>query len=258
MLPFRDHGVPQAKPVLLLLHFFGGSHREWDGVVSMLQARHRLVSADMAGFGEAAALEGYSVADMASRICELLEHFAPAPVLLVAHSMSGKAAMVVAAEPPPNLVGLVLVAPSPLGGEPMSDAARANMRIANTSRERAEQFTKSGFAAVPGEEVFEVAVQDVLRSSDDAFHAWADQGTREDWSGRVQTLGVKTMLVVGEKDKAIDPELQRQATLPLVEASGGRMHLLPDCAHLVPYERASDLARLLEEFARELEVAADV
>ncbi len=206
----------------------------------------------MAGFGDATALHGNSVADMAAAIRELLESFAPAPVILVGHSMTGKAAMVVAAEPPANLAGMVLVAPSPLAGEPMNDEARATMRIANTTRERAEAFTRGGFATPPDAAELSAAVDDVLRANTQAFHAWADQGTREDWSAHVQRFGVKTILVVGERDKAIDPELQKHATLPLAEASGGRMHLLPDCAHLVPYERPRDLARILEEFASEL------
>ena len=252
MLPFREHGPRDARPVFLLLHFFGGSHREWDAVIALLQERHRLIAADLAGFGEAATLPGYSVAKMAARIRELLRYLEPAPVVLVGHSMSGKAAMVVAAEPPANLAGLVLVAPSPLSGEPMSNAARADMRIANTTRARAAAFTKSGFARKPDKTVFEIAVEDVLRSNDDAFHAWADEGTREDWSERVTQFRVKTVLVVGEQDKAIDPELQRRETLPLVEASGGTMHLLPDCAHLVPYERPQELARLLEGFAQDV------
>ena len=252
MLPFRDSGPHTAQPVFLLLHFFGGSHREWDGVVSLLHDRHRLIAADLAGFGDAAALEGFTVADMAASITTLLRFLAPSPVILVGHSMSGKAAMVVASQPPDNLAGLVLVAPSPLSGEPMSDTARADMRIANTTRERAEQFSRDGFAHPPASALFRIAVEDVLRSSDDAFHAWPDQGTREDWSDRVTSLGVKTILIVGEQDKAIETKLQERETLPLVTATGGRMHLLPRTAHLIPYEQPLQLADLLQQFVREL------
>lgn len=251
MLPFREHGPHDAQPVFLLLHFFGGSHREWDGVVALLQDKHRVLAADMAGFGEAAALDGFTVAEMAARIRDLVDYLAPAPVILVGHSMSGKACMVAAAHPPANLAGLALIAPSPLCGEPMPDDARAEMRIANISRERAESFTRAGFAHQPSGEIFEIAVEDVLRSSDDAFYAWADHGTREDWSDRITALGVPTTLIVGEKDKAIDPDLQKRETLPLVAATGGRIHLLPDTAHLVPYERPEELAHMLEDFATE-------
>jgi pimeloyl-ACP methyl ester carboxylesterase len=252
MLPFREHGRKDAPVVFLLLHFFGGSHREWTTVIQHMGEEHRCVAADMAGFGEAASLEGYSVSEMCVRIRELLHYLDPTPVVLVGHSMSGKAAMVVAAEPPRNLAGVVLVAPSPLAGEPMTDKARADMRIANTTRERAEAFTRKGFAKQPDDETFEVAVEDVLRSNDHAFRSWADQGTREDWSDRIKQFGTKTLLVVGEEDKAIDPELQKRETLPLVLASGGRLHLMAGCAHLLPYEAPEDLSRLLQVFAEEV------
>ena len=250
MLPFREYGTSSTGPVFLLLHFFGGSHREWESVIGRLQQSHRVIAADMAGFGEARALTGFSVREMAARIGDLLDYLAPAPVILVGHSMSGKAAMVVAANPPSNLAGVVLVAPSPLSGEPMSEAARAEMRMANTTRERAEKFTRNGFANEPEPQIFEVAVEDVLRSNDDAFHAWADSGTREVWSDRVRHFGVRTMLLVGEHDKAIDPALQQRETLPLVKASGGEMHLLGGSAHLLPYEAPDEVARLLQSFAQ--------
>ncbi len=253
MLPFREHGPQSASPVLLLLHFFGGSHREWDDVVALLDGKHRIVAADMPGFGEAAGLTGFTVQEMADRIRELIEYLAPGPVVLVGHSMSGKAAMVVAAEPPANLTGLVLLAPSPLSGETMTDKQRAAMAVANTSRAGAEAFTTPGFYKKPSDEVYERAVADVLRASDEAFHAWPEHGTREDWSTRVTQLRVRSILVVGEEDKAITVEQQRRETLPLVEASGGRMHLLPDTAHLTPYERPAEIAAILDQFAEEVQ-----
>lgn len=251
MLPFREHGSSSAIPTLLLLHFFGGSHREWDGVIAALP-HHHILAADLQGFGEAADLQGFTVQQMADRIRELLDHLAPQPVILVGHSMSGKASMVVAHTPPANLRGLVLVAPSPLGGEPMSDRQRDTMSIANTTRDRAEAFTQPGFHTPPSAQIFELAVQDVLRASDGAFHAWPEHGTREDWSTRIPTLGVKTILIVGEDDKAIAPRLQREQTLPLVTATSGRLYLLPQTAHLVPYERPNELAGILDNFTREL------
>ena len=235
--------------MVVLLHFFGGSRREWDGVVDRLSGRFRVVAADMPGFGEAAGMMGFTVAQMSAKVRELVEFFAPSPVVLVGHSMSGKAAMVVAATPPENLRGLVLVAPSPLAGEPMSDADRAEMAVANTSRERAEKFARAGFYEKPAEGIFEIAVEDVLRANHDAFHAWPEVGTREDWTDRVPALHVKSLLIVGEHDGAIAPELQRAQTLPLVEATGGRMVMIAGAAHLLPYEKPAELAEMLAEFA---------
>ena len=101
MLPFTESGA--GETVLVFLHFFGSSRREWRHVTERLASTHRCIAADMPGFGEAAGIAGYSVAEMAAHIRTLVEYFAPAPVVLVAHSFSGKVRMVLAAEPPANL-----------------------------------------------------------------------------------------------------------------------------------------------------------
>ncbi len=236
----------------LLLHYFGGSHREWDQVVARLTPTYRTIAADLPGFGEAKALEGLSVEAVATRIRTLLDYLAPAPVILVGHSMPGKAAMVVAADPPANLRGVALLAPSPLGGEPMTDRQREAQTVANTTRAHAEAFTNPGFYGTPLPEHYEQAVEDVLAGSDEAFHDWPLHGNKENWTGRVKAFKVKTILIVGDHDKAIDPKLQEQETLPLVTASGGRMHLLPNAAHLTPYQQPDEVAAILRQFAQEV------
>ncbi len=252
MLPFREHGPADAPVTFLLLHFFGGSHREWDGIVERLSPTYRTLAADLPGFGEAKALEGLSVQALTDRIRTLLSYLAPAPVILVGHSMPGKAAMVVAADPPPNLRGVILVAPSPLGGEPMSNQQRQNQTVANTTRAHAEAFTTPGFYGKPDPAQFEQAVEDVLAASDEAFHDWPLNGTKEDWRDRIQAFRVKTILVVGAEDKAVALELQKRETLPMVTASGGRMHLLPNAAHLTPYQQPAELAAIFHQFAQEV------
>ncbi len=42
----------------LLLHYFGGSHREWDEVVKRLSPTFRTIAADLPGFGEARGADG--------------------------------------------------------------------------------------------------------------------------------------------------------------------------------------------------------
>ena len=65
-------------------------------------------------------------------------------------------------------------------------------------------------------------------------------------------LKVPSLLIVGQHDRAIAPELQREQTLPLVEATGGRMELLQDAAHLLPYEKPAELAALIGDFVEQL------
>ena len=43
----------QGDPTLVLMHFFGSSHHEWEAVLPLLDDRYRVVTLDMPGFGRA-------------------------------------------------------------------------------------------------------------------------------------------------------------------------------------------------------------
>lgn len=244
MVPFTECG--SGDTVLLFTHFFGSSQREWRHVVERLSPTRRCVTADMPGFGDAAEITGYSVADMSSQLCALIESFAPAAVVLVAHSFSGKVGMVVAAAPPANLRKLVLVAPSPLVPEPISDENRATMRTRNLSRKGAEEFIQGSHHRALSEEDEALAIEDVLRANHAAWLAWPDSGSLEDWSGRITELRVPTTLIVGDKDEAIPLDFQREHTLPLVEKTGGKLIVIEDAAHMLPSEAAAELTIAIE------------
>ena len=246
MLPYTECGSGDA--VLVFLHFFGSSRREWRHVTERLAMSHRCVAADMPGFGEAAGISGYGVADMTAHIRTLVGSFAPAPVLLVAHSFSGKAAMVLAADPPASLRKLVLVAPSPLVPEPISDEARSKMRVRNQTRDGAEAFIRGSHYRDLTEEDEELAVQDVLRANETAWLAWPDSGSLEDWSTRITELRVPTTLIVGDKDQAIPLDFQRNHTLPLVEKTGGKLVIIEGAAHMLPNEATAELVLALEAY----------
>jgi pimeloyl-ACP methyl ester carboxylesterase len=163
MLPYSETG--SGDTVLIFLHYFGGSQREWRHVTPLLADRYRCVTADMPGFGEAADVRGYSVAEMCAAVQALVLHFAPSSVVLVAHSLSGKVAMVLASSPPANLQRLVLVAPSPLQPEPMTAEARTTMILANTTHARTEAFVINGAHRKMSDEDIQIGIADVHRTS---------------------------------------------------------------------------------------------
>jgi pimeloyl-ACP methyl ester carboxylesterase len=244
MLPYTESGA--GETVLVFLHFFGSSRREWRHVTERLAGTHRCIAADMVGFGEASGMTGYSVTEMATHVRTLIEHFAPSPVVLVAHSFSGKAAMVLAAEPPANLSKLILVAPSPLVPEPIADDARAKMRIRNQTREGAEAFIKGSHYRDLSDEDEQLAIEDVLRANEEAWLAWPDSGSLEDWSDRITELRVPATLIVGDKDQAVPLDFQRKHTLPLVEKAGGKLIVIDGAAHMLPSEATAELVLAIQ------------
>lgn len=230
-----------GDPVLLFLHFFGSSQREWRHVIEALSPQYRCVAADMPGFGDAVDVEGYSVEAMTEYLRTLLLQLAPSPVVIVAHSFSGKPAMVLATAPPANLQQLILVAPTTLVPEPIAPDAREAMRTRDLSHEGAVAFIEGSHHRPLQDGDLELAILDVLKADRRAWLAWPDSGSLEDWSDRVTSLQVRADLIVGDLDQAVPLAFQRQHTVPLVEASGGRLHVIKDAAHMLPSEAPAEL-----------------
>ncbi len=246
-----------ARPALVLMHFLGGSGREWDEVVALLGPGYRTVRVDLPGFGGSAGEAGYSVEQMADAVAAAVDGLGSH--VLVGHSMSGKVALVLArrAVGAGNgaLRGLVLVAPSPPEPEPMGDDKRSMMLGLLSERHeddlaRAKSYiTKNEQRDIPAA-VEQRASAEVVRMNRAAWVAWLQHGSKEDWAQRVGVLGLPAVLVAGEKDASLGPKQQRETTLK--HLGNARLIAVEGCSHLVPMERPERMAAILREFVAAL------
>lgn len=252
-----------ARTTLFCLHYLGGSGRAWARVARLLDARYRVVAIDLPGFGAAADAPGYRVEEMADAVVRVVAAAAPRRWMLVGHSMGAKVAAVVArrAEDGRNelfgLTGIVVLAGSPPEPEPIPDETRARMLgwfsgDVRTSLAQARTYVAANSGAKLDANARESAVADVLRANPVAWRAWLDAGSREDWSARVGILATRALVISGADDENLGPEAQRRLTAP--HFANVRFVTLADAKHLLPYECADDVARLIEEhdgFARD-------
>ena len=243
---------------MFLLHFLGGSAREWSEVTALLGEQCRCVAIDLPGFGDAADRPGYSVAAMADAVSEAVRADYPPRWVLVGHSMGAKVAIVVArraedgAEGLAGLSRLVLLAGSPPTPEPMDEARRKTMMSwfsgdDATSRTEAQSFLDASVGqALPAASNGQ-AVDDVLRTRRAAWLAWLESGSREDWADRIGVLRTPALIVSGEKDADLGPEAQ--ASLMARHFASPRLASLPGAGHLLPMERPAEVARLIADHA---------
>ena len=248
-------------PTLFCLHFLGGSANGWKPMTRLLAGSLRCVTIDLPGFGDAAHVAGYSVQEMADSVAGLIRREAPARWMLAGHSMGAKVASVLARraeDGEPGLQGLtrlVMLAGSPPGPEPIADEQRAAMLgwfggEPDGHRGEAQGYIDGNIGAKLELPLNEQAVGDVLRFNRAAWLAWLESGSREDWSERVGVLRTPTLLLAGECDAALGPAAQRALVAP--HFADVRLVTLAGAGHLLPMERADEVARLIEEHARPL------
>ena len=230
-------------PLVLMLHWLGGSARSWHEVsVSLATAGFRCVAVDLPGFGHSQQSSAFSVPQMVAALIETIRHLrhpAPdTPWLLAGHSMGGKLAMLIAraaeqGEPGlTGLQGLMLVSPSPPGPEPMQESKRAETIQALGSettdpdqrRKHAEKFVDDNTGKLPLlDHIRERSVDDLLRMNPEALVAWMTTGSRLDSSGQVGRLSLSALVLSGTEESALGPDAQMQHTLPPSSGSSARL-----------------------------------
>lgn len=98
---------PQNGPLLLLLHGFTNRWQVFESILPVLLPNWHVVTFDFRGHGRSGRVEGYSALGFYRDGAAVLAHFAPAPVVLVGHSMGGSIALHLAQNFPERVRGVV-------------------------------------------------------------------------------------------------------------------------------------------------------
>src|SRR5688572_22498047 len=84
---FEVTGV--GEPTLALVHGWALDRHLWDGQVSGLAARHRVITLDLPGHGESGQRPSWSIAAYGQDVKAVVEAVGAKQVVLVGHSMGG-------------------------------------------------------------------------------------------------------------------------------------------------------------------------
>ncbi len=237
---------------LVFQHHWGGSSHSWSEVIARLRNRFRCVAIDARGAGAShAAATGYSTENHAGDALNVIKLLGLKRYILVGHSMGGKASQLLASKRPEGLLGLVLVASSPLSPMGIDEAMRTQMKGAYSSREAVEWSLDNVLLGSPiSHKCREQLIADALRLSPEATAGWIDIGTREDFSENAADVDVPVVIVAGEQDR-VDPVSVVKAEI-VSRYPAASVHFLPNKGHLLPVEAPQELATLIGEFASTL------
>jgi len=113
----RDTGP--GMPSLLCLHGMQGRGETFDELIRRYRDRYRVIAPDQRGHGfSGRPVARYAAEDFAEDAYQLLLRRHAAPAVVVAHSLSGRFAPVLAARHPEVVRGVVLLDPAPGDGPP--------------------------------------------------------------------------------------------------------------------------------------------
>jgi pimeloyl-ACP methyl ester carboxylesterase len=243
-IAYRVEGSEGGRNVLFVHGWMMNGHVYDDLLARLDTSALRCVIPDQRGAGESDKPEsGYSIARYAADIIGLIAELSLDRVVLVAHSMGGQIAQMVAAKIPDQIAGVVLINTVPASGIPLPEDAQGLFRGA-ASRE--PQATILGMAC---KELDEASTERLLGLGAtvsapciaESFDAWMNGG----FADQLKSITAPT-LVIATDDPFLPHDFLRAAVVgPIANA---RMAIIAGPGHYPQVERPAETAAVVEGF----------
>ncbi len=256
-LAYADEG---PGPVVVLLHGFPLSRAMWDEQLAGIGSIYRVIAPDLRGFGESPVPEGvYTMDAMADDVVELLETLEiMGPVVIGGLSMGGYIALSLAVRYPTRVRGLILMdtragADTPEAAEGREATARAVLAADSTAALSATMlprlFSKMSLEQRP-ERVEPMKAVIERTAPIGVAGALRGMAIRPDRRGDLAKIAVPTLVIVGADD-TITPPAEAQAMAEAIP--NARLEVIPDAAHMAPYENHAAANAAILQFLQSLE-----
>lgn len=258
----RERGPRSGSPIVLI-HCFSCAMDWWDGMLPMLERKHRVIAVDLLGHGGSEKPgSGYTPPNQAQVVSEALERLHVSDAEVVGHSLGGSVTVALAQEHP-QLVGRAVIIDMPpdnsygdlgfiagLAFQPVLGEALWRIKPDFSIRDGL------GVAFAPGYDVPDAFVEDVRRLTytayDESPSGVDDFLGEEPLDQRMKASGKPLMVLMGAEEQIVnDPQRaldQYKSAVP-----GAQVHLIQGAGHSPNVEKPRETAELVLRFAQQPE-----
>jgi pimeloyl-ACP methyl ester carboxylesterase len=258
----REDGPRSGSPIVLV-HCFSCAMDWWDGMLPMLERKHRVISVDLLGHGGSEKPgSGYTPRNQALVVSQALERLHVEDAEVVGHSLGG-AVTVALAQEHPQLVGRAVIIDMPPDNSYGDLGFIAGLAFQPVLGEALWQI-KPDFsirhglrvAFAPGYDVPDAFVEDVKRLTytayDDSPGGDDEYLDEESLDRRMKASGKPLMVLMGAEEQIVD-DPQRALAQYKRAVPSAQIHLIAGAGHSPNVEKPRETARLVLGFAQTAE-----
>ncbi len=232
----------QPEFTTVLIHGFGFDHRLWYPVELAFEGHH-VIYLSLPGFAMDRDIEPYTITELSQKYWRHITDVVSGPVHLVGHSMGGYVCMEMLAQKP-SLVSSVALIHSHVFADTTDkkESRTSTIQDINTSgRALFLQKLIPGLFGKPEhfQHIIHHLIERAMVYNDSAWTAGTGAiRDREDHAETLKNISVPILMIMGELDNAVKPELaHKQAPLsPHVT-----LHMYPDTGHMSMYENTAQI-----------------
>jgi branched-chain amino acid transport system permease protein len=237
----KGRGLP-----VVYVHGNTGSHQWFDRVMDIAGAR--TIALDMPNFGRSGPLAGPVTMDnYADAVAAFIRALDLEPVILVAHSLGGAAAISLAVRNPQAVCGLVLVDSAAPSGLVTPRDRHPLIEMMRTRRDILSQALRAVVPTLKDEAFFEALVGDASKMAPAAWVGNAEALSSFDYRDRGAAFTGPVLVVWGRKDIIVTEAMARETAAAF---PGARLEILEDVGHSVMAEDPACFTGLIAEFVR--------
>jgi 3-oxoadipate enol-lactonase len=253
-----------GKEVLLLLHGNFASWRWWQPLLKNMPRDYRAYAPDLRGCGDTdQPEEGYTIAQHAEDLDQLIGALRLKQLHLVGHSLGGCVALDYALNNPRRIKTLTLVAPAPAEGSSVINASGngygtsssstllSAFRLSESLGTYRRVIEKALSRLMKPDRIgseFEALVDDAVRMSRNAAVGHIETLNCWDVRDLIDQLTLPVLIIGGRNDQLISPELLQKAA---EKFPNGRLIMWPGMGHTPQLERPERFNKILFKFTRQ-------
>lgn len=267
-IAYVDEG--SGEKTLLFIHGLATYLPSWDKLIDALKSRYRCVAIDLPGYGRS--YKGGHPLTMsyhATVIDRVVKALGLKNVVLCGHSMGAQIAITYALQHPEYGNKLILLAPAGIETFTASDRqwfqSFFTAQAVGAATEQQIRFNYGlNFFHLPADSEFMIRDRLAMRGAAD-FDTYCNTVAgnvqamlSEPVFDQLGSIRQKTLVVYGENDMLIPNQLLHKnlSTKDIAETAArqipdSRLVMLPECGHMVPFEKPIKLSNIIDEFLKE-------
>jgi pimeloyl-ACP methyl ester carboxylesterase len=229
---------------ILFVHGAGGSSAAWR-FQKGLDKVCEVVLTDLPGHGKSPG-EGFrEIDDYATSVIATIEESGLAGCCLAGHSMGGAIAARIAIERPGLLSGLILVGT----GARLRVFPQILEGVLKDKEKTVREIMGFAFSKKAPPPLVEGGIAVMMTAPKEVIHGDFSACDRVDMMEAVKSIGLPTLIIVGEEDLLTPPKYSQYLA---GQIPGAQFCLVPDAGHMVMLEKPAETNRAIEEFIARL------